>query len=403
METEKKYDTSKLSFCLAVLSISLFLTSYSVINGIIPQMRDALGVTEAQAELLSTTPSLTALITLILSPWLARFFGFKKVIGAGLLLVGVTAFVPMFVNSYGAVMVARVLFGMGLGLYNSLAITQVQLLFSGDRRATMLGIRGATENLGQAIMTALVSVLFAWAGWHGAFGVYLFALPVLVWFWIKVPDIKIAADGSSNIDDELKDQHFPSKTNPIMFVFCAFAALYMIIFNSVNVRFAAIAQETQGKDYDSSVIISVGILFAVAAGFVYGFLEKHLGDKVFYVGLYFLGAAMVGFGWRSFPVLVIGFFLFNIPGPLLGPFLCNRIPKYATKKSQAFWSMAIIISFHVGIFLCPLVMQAIDAIEGGSNPAASFPIYTVVLALLLIGFFVYNLVHKKPAQVDSAQ
>ena len=405
MSTTTKKDVNSLSVILPMLSASLFLTSYSVVNGVIPQLGRALNVDNTSAELLSTTPSLTALVTLLISPALARFFGLKKVIGAGLFLVGVTAFVPMFATNFAVVMAARVLFGMGLGLYNSLVITLIQMMYSGNRRATLLGIRGATENLGQAIMTALVSVFVLIAGWQGAFIVYLFAFPVLIWFWIQVPDVHLDKTGSSDMEDEGNVNTYPDKTSPLLGAFCVCAALYMVFFNSINVRFAEIAQNIlHDKTHDSSVIISVGILFAVVAGFVYGFLEKKFGDNTYYVGMgiYFLGSLLVSLAGNSYAVLVAGFFLFNFPGPILGPFLCNRIPKYATKSSQAFWSTMIILSFHVGIFVSPLAMKAITAITGSTNPAAPFPWFTAGFAIMIAVVAVWQLTHRKAPTAKAA-
>ncbi|MCH9276402.1 MFS transporter [Bifidobacterium amazonense] len=391
-------NVNSLAVILPMLSISLFLTSYSVVNGVIPQLGRALSVDNTSAELLSTTPSLTALVTLIFSPALARLFGLKKVIASGLFLVGVTAFVPMFATNFAVVMAARVLFGMGLGLYNSLAITLIQMLYSGDRRATLLGIRGATENLGQAVMTALVSVFVLAAGWKGAFVVYLFAFPVLIWFWIQVPDVHLDKSGATDFEDETAEANrYPERTSPVLGAFCACAALYMVFFNAINVRFAEIAQHIlNDRNFDSSVIISVGVLFAVVAGFVYGLLEKRFGDMTFLIGMgiYFLGSLLVSVCGNSFPVLVAGFFLFNIPGPILGPFLCNRIPTYAKKSAQAFWSTMIILSFHVGVFVSPLAMKAVSAITGSSDPAAPFPWFTAGFAIIIAVFVVWRATHR---------
>lgn len=49
----------------AVLGISLMLTSSQAINGVIPQMREALHISQSQTELLGTAPSVTNVIKLV--------------------------------------------------------------------------------------------------------------------------------------------------------------------------------------------------------------------------------------------------------------------------------------------------------------------------------------------------
>lgn len=383
---------------LAVLSVSLLLTSYGVISGIIPQIRDALGVSEAAAELLVTTPSLVALITLFISPALARIFGLKQVIAAGVLLIGVTAIVPIFATSYTAIMAARIVFGLGLGLYNSLAITLIQVLYKGNTRSQMLGIRGATENIGQAVFMALVSGLFALAGWHGAFGVYLLAFPILVWFWISVPNISLRDNEKDEADDSPTGEHYAKKSSPVLILFCLFAVFYLIVLQSNNVRWAQLAQNVMGKDFDSSMILSVGTVLGILSGLLFGTIVKKFGAAgTFYigVGIYFVASLLLGFANGNFVVLVIGNFLFNIPGAILGPLLCDNLPRFAPKHAQAFWSTAIIISFHVGVFLSPLVMSGLEMLLGTTNPAAAFPIYAVLLGAIMVGFYCYTRTHKE--------
>ena len=62
----------------AILSISLMLTSSQAINGIIPQMKQSLGISQSQSELLGTVPSVTVIIFILLSSYFAKRVGMKK-------------------------------------------------------------------------------------------------------------------------------------------------------------------------------------------------------------------------------------------------------------------------------------------------------------------------------------
>ena len=395
----REVKTYGLNVQLAVLAVSLLLTSSNIINGILPQIRDGLHVSNAAAELLSTTPSLTALITLLLSPALARFLGLKNVIGLGVALVGISGVVPMFVNDYTVILISRIVLGLGLGLYNSLAVAIIQVMWAGDTRSTLLGIRGAFENIGQMILTALVGVLASSFGWQGSFSAYILAFAALAWFWVVVPDVKLAdnddeeADGSGDV--------FAEKSNVVILtLFVLFAAGYLVAMQSGFVRWAAVTQEALGADFNTSTIMSIGVAAGIVSGFGFGALNKFLGDmNTLYLGIFIeaLGCFFLYFANGSYALLVASIICFYLPGPILGPWLFNQLPKYAKKSQQAFWSTAIMIGFHVGIFVAPLAMTAIEAVSGSKDLAVSFLPFGIALLLIIVGVFAYTHMPHKSA------
>lgn len=397
----KKYG---LNIQLAVLAVSLLLTSSNIINGILPQIRDGLHVSNAAAELLSTTPSLTALITLLLSPALARFIGLKNTIGLGVALVGVSGVVPMFVNDYTVILISRIVLGLGLGLYNSLAVAIIQVMWSGNTRSTLLGIRGAFENIGQMILTALVGVLATAFGWQGSFSAYILSFAALTWFWIVVPDVKLLDNDEEDAGEG--GDVFAEKSNIVILVlFVLFAAGYLVAMQSGFVRWAAVTQEALGADFNTSTIMSIGVAAGIVSGFGFGALNKFLGDmNTLYLGIFIeaLGCFFLYFANGNYGLLVASIICFYLPGPILGPWLFNQLPKYAKKSQQAFWSTAIMIGFHIGIFVAPLAMTAIEAISGSKDLAVSFLPFGIALLLVIVGVFAYTyLGSKKNAAIEA--
>lgn len=65
---------------LSILSISLLLTSALSINGALPQMRAALGMTTTQVELVATLPALAVVIFVVLSSFIAGKIGTKRTV-----------------------------------------------------------------------------------------------------------------------------------------------------------------------------------------------------------------------------------------------------------------------------------------------------------------------------------
>ncbi len=113
---------------MSVLSISLILTSSQAINGVIPQMKEALNISQSQSELLGTAPSISMVIFILLSSYIVKKLGMKKTTIAGLFLAGFGGIIPIFANSFFIVLFSRIILGMGLGMYNSLAVTCISAL-----------------------------------------------------------------------------------------------------------------------------------------------------------------------------------------------------------------------------------------------------------------------------------
>ena len=103
---------------VAVLGISLMLTSSQAINGVLPQIRDALNISQSQAELLGTAPSISVILFILLSSYIADKLGMKKTIIVGLLLAGIGGIIPILFSNFSMILVSRIILGAGLGLYN---------------------------------------------------------------------------------------------------------------------------------------------------------------------------------------------------------------------------------------------------------------------------------------------
>ncbi len=60
------------------------------------------------------------------------------------------------------------------GIFNSLAVSMIAVMYQGNTRATMLGWRAAVEQIGQAVLTFVAGLLLNF-GWQATFLVYLLA------------------------------------------------------------------------------------------------------------------------------------------------------------------------------------------------------------------------------------
>ncbi|BDP82350.1 hypothetical protein EfmAA290_30260 (plasmid) [Enterococcus faecium] len=369
----------------AILSISLMLTSSQAINGVIPQMKQSLGISQSQSELLGTAPSITVILFILLSSYFAKRIGMKKTIILGLLLAGIGGIIPVFTATFQTVLISRVILGAGLGVYNSLAVTYISSLYSGNTRATLLGIRNSMEALGQTILIFLAGVLVN-INWTASFLVYAIAFPVALLFALKVPEIR---DENSDIPEN----HVKEKMNPMVFALVLFAILLVMNSIAISVRFASIATEIKGVNFNASNYLALMPILGILAGFMFGPINKWIGKGTLYLGIKsqseLLGTApsitvILFILLSSYFAKRIGMKKTIILGLLLAG-IGGIIPVF-TATFQT-----VLISRVIGNFIAPIAMQLAQFLTRSTNLTAPFFVFAgIFIVILFVTFFATN-------------
>lgn len=369
----------------AILSISLMLTSSQAINGVIPQMKQSLGISQSQSELLGTAPSITVILFILLSSYFAKRIGMKKTIILGLLLAGIGGIIPVFTATFQTVLISRVILGAGLGVYNSLAVTYISSLYSGNTRATLLGIRNSMEALGQTILIFLAGVLVN-INWTASFLVYAIAFPVALLFALKVPEIR---DENSDIPEN----HVKEKMNPMVFALVLFAILLVMNSIAISVRFASIATEIKGVNFNASNYLALMPILGILAGFMFGPINKWIGKGTLYLGIIFfiISNLLITVSNGNMTFLLTGLFLSSITGSWCFPFIFSNLDKVTTKNTINFATSLIFIGCNIGNFIAPIAMQLAQFLTRSTNLTAPFFVFAgIFIVILFVTFFATN-------------
>lgn len=369
----------------AILSISLMLTSSQAINGVIPQMKQSLGISQSQSELLGTAPSITVIVFILLSSYFAKRIGMKKTIILGLLLAGIGGIIPVFTATFQTVLISRVILGAGLGVYNSLAVTYISSLYSGNTRATLLGIRNSMEALGQTILIFLAGVLVN-INWTASFLVYAIAFPVALLFALKVPEIR---DENSDIPEN----HVKEKMNPMVFALVLFAILLVMNSIAISVRFASIATEIKGVNFNASNYLALMPILGILAGFMFGPINKWIGKGTLYLGIIFfiISNLLIAVSNGNMTFLLTGLFLSSITGSWCFPFIFSNLDKVTTKNTINFATSLIFIGCNIGNFIAPIAMQLAQFLTRSTNLTAPFFVFAgIFIVILFVTFFATN-------------
>ena len=356
-------------------------TSSQAINGIIPQMKQSLGISQSQSELLGTVPSVTVIIFILLSSYFAKRVGMKKTIILGLLLAGVGGILPAFMANFQIVLISRVILGAGLGLYNSLAVTYISSLYSGDTRATLLGIRNSMEALGQTILIFLAGLLVN-ITWTASFLVYAVAFPIAFLFAMKVPEIR-------NEQNDISKNDVKEKMNPIVFVLVLFAILLVMNSIAISVRFASIATEIKGGEFNASNYLALMPILGILAGFIFGPVNKWIGKGTLYLGIifYIVSNLLIATSNGNMTFLLMGLFLSSITGSWCFPFIFSNLDKVTTKNTINFATSLIFIGCNIGNFIAPIVMELAQLLTGSTHLTAPFYVFAGIFMLVLFVTF----------------
>lgn len=386
---------------LAFLSVSLMVTSAYAIQGSLPQLKAALGITQTQSEYLVTTPSFAVMIFVVLSPLIQEWFHIsdKKIIMTGVTIVGIAGLVPMFVDNYTVILISRLVLGAGYGLYNSQAISLISVWYQGHERAQMLGWRAAAEQIGQALTLSISGLILSYAGWHQSFAVYALAFLVLIFFAMRVPDDSQAQDDEVPEDDLADDLEEDTtkkitKISPVVYLLVLFAFLLVVDYVGMENRFPGLSVAINGAHYTgSSMFLSLMLIGATLGGIFYGSIQKHLGFGTVYLGLGLMALSnfLFGFAGHNYVLMVIGLLLIGFPLQLVSPLIFNLLPDLAPANRQPLVTSLCLIGFNFGSFFSPTIAEWTNHLLGqpisGMGLAAPFPVYGVVLILIALIIF----------------
>lgn len=166
---------------VSILSLSTVSSVATIITGVIPQLKQTFPtVSTTVIEWLVTIANLSALITLLLNPWLVKRWGIRKTVIIGLVISAVTGIIPALTSRFALIMISRIFLGIGIGLFSPHAISLIAHSYQGDLRARLLGYQTGLSALGNAVLLSLAGLLIG-LSWHAVFWLYgLLALIALL-------------------------------------------------------------------------------------------------------------------------------------------------------------------------------------------------------------------------------
>ncbi len=185
--------SGSLSAYTAIASVPLVLVfGNSMIIPILPEMKKALDISQFQTSLMISLFSVTAGLTIPIIGYLSDRFGRKAIMIPALIIYGLgglLAGLGAVWESYGVMIAARSIQGLGAAGTSPIAMALVGDLYSGGQESKALGLTEAANGAGK-VLSPIIGSLFALIAWYASFfafpGFCILSLLAII-FWIKEP------------------------------------------------------------------------------------------------------------------------------------------------------------------------------------------------------------------------
>lgn len=383
-----KQTKDKLIFKVSLLSISLFLMMAPQISSALPLMYHAFpGVDQAGVETLATVPNFGIVIGLLLSPFLVRQFGQKPTIITGLIITLVTGTFPMYVDAYLPILISRFLIGFGIGLFNSMAVSLIPQFYKSNEEelASMIGYQNVMGSVGAALASFLLSYLVT-ISWHAAFAIYFLVIPSLILFilFVPLPKKELAVNSEKAKTNRQTVNSKVILISALMFLIFLF---YMPVSYSLP---SLIVDEGLGTSSTAALIAGFSTLVGIPIGASFGFLFKHLHDKVFPLGFAMVACGFILLALSSnltflfVSIIVLGF------GFGIGvPYMYNWLDWAAPSNSINLGTTIVLVLVNVGCFVSPTIINFLSSLFGKATPRGIMILSAAAFALI----FIYALGH----------
>lgn len=337
----------------SLLSVAILSGSAGIINATIPKISENFpDISMTSIELLSTIPSITLLIVMLLGEAMLKKVPKKYSILAGIALVAMSGILPIMFEAYFALLLSRLILGIGLGLFSNSTVTLVTELFSEEEQGKMLGYRAALTSIGGAVLVIVGNSLSA-IRWNYIFLAYTVAIPIGIYFLIFFPNINNKKDSSKKEQQDKFEKSTGNQGVVLMTVVIVF--LLMLLYNGVNVKIAGFVEyKGYGSSSGIAIMFALAGIITMAVSFAFGKLKEKFGDKLFTGAIFIVGISILIINFSNNFILTAGvFFIMSAAVAVLGPLAFARVIEASKSSIQGLNTSFVIVAFQAANLLSP--------------------------------------------------
>jgi len=200
----------------------------------LPRLGDELQLSPQQTGLLITAFTVPGVLLTPVAGIVADRFGRRRALAPALWLFAGAGAACALADGFEQLLALRLLQGMGAAPLNSLNVTLVGDLFTGDERSRVMGYNGSVLSVGTASYPAMGGAL-AELGWRWPFLLSLLAIPVAlaVHTVLKNPE----PDGTQSLRDYFDSVGRSLRRRPVGGIFMVSTITFVLLYGSILTYF----------------------------------------------------------------------------------------------------------------------------------------------------------------------
>lgn len=374
------------------IAISIFLTAFafglnivgiSPILGVVNEKYQEYGTSAIQ--LLQTIPYLLLMVGSLLIGWLTTKFSKKKIVLAGLFMIGVCGVLPFFSESFWVLVLSRVLIGFGFGITSPMNTAIAAELIPEDERVGYMGLHVVGMGIGTMAGSMLGGIL-AGMSYRSYYLVYL--IPFVAMVGVQACLVETPATTSEKSSD--------MKMNKMVYLISFASFVHTLFINAYSTNIGIYIADNISNDPGlAGMVTAVNAAFALITGMFFSKISAKL--KNFTLPFSILAAA-VGYGL----VLTVH----GMAGVLIVSALCGislscfmaigsylisiSVEQEAVAKASGVFS----IIGGIGGLIAPIFMGNVANIVLGENTASN-QFVIAFFGMLIFGIIAAVLMMKK--------
>lgn len=377
----------------SILSVSLLtIMAPTAISPALAAIKEAFpDISATQAKLVLTLPTLVMMPIGLFSAKLTARIDKKKLLLTGMVLFLVFGVAGGFVSNFKLLLLMRVFFGLGLGIMTPLS-TSLIFDFAPDtsKRSKLLGIQGASNQLGGLIFMSLSGIL-ASISWRYSFLTYAFVIVSIVLtslFMPSIPPYKAKQGAAGNAVEK--------KMSKKIFILAFFALMIFSCYFVINTDLALFMDvEHIGNARECGYALSLMRIPAIVAGILLAWIMRNLKDWTMPFATVIMAAGYLVIAYAdSYGILMLGCLIVGLGGGFALPPISLYLPRIVTPRQRTF-GVAIIMSVaQLGQFISPYYINIF--VTGGTGEALRMRFVVSAITTIVIGFLVLAFTYTLP-------
>lgn len=310
--------------------------------------------------------------------------GRKPLLVGSTLLYGLAGASGFMLDSLTHILIGRALLGLSVAGVMTSATTMIADYYTGQARASFMGLQAAFMALGGVIFLSFGGYL-ADLNWRMPFLIYLFALVILPFIVLSLYEPSRARTNAEA--DAVRDTQ-PRLPVKLLTVVYGVALLQMVTFYLIPVQLPFYLKDLSNASASESGLAIAASTFASAiTSLVYGKVKERLGFVpiiAIALGVASIGYGIIGFA-SSYQLILIGLIVgglgFGLLMPNLTLWLSAEVPDVLRGRALG----GLTTFFFLGQFLSPIASQPVTERVGLGLTYALTGGLLLLVALIFIG------------------